>query len=475
MVNKSARAPRAAKRLLPLLAAAPLLAACGPGAVADAEGRRLTVDDAARLIAEHSTLPGDSQVVRVVAELWVDYTLLALHLDADTTLATLDVEPVIEQPRFDLMMSALRDEVLEVDTAVSDEELTERFAAELPGARATASQILLAFPRGATTRQRDSVLTFARSLKDQLDGGGDFATLAGRFSADPGSGRQGGSMGTFPRGQMLAPIDQAIFALTSGQVSDPVETSLGYHLLRLDSLVMPELSEVADEFRQRIQLERLGAAEGAYIMQLDSLSGLTLAEGALEIARALLDAVPSRLSGGAARRPLLTWTNGAYTTGDLLELLLGSPEGFAESVAAASDEELEAALLRLGREELLTEEARARGLEPAESAVDSLTADARRVIRERTAVIGLVPRGDAPEPGGVAPDAGDSAEAGTAGPIPQGPEALVEAALIRVISGEQEIFPLGAVAFLLRTQGDWRVNEGRIGAVLERLQEIQSS
>ncbi|MCY4506113.1 MAG: hypothetical protein OXG35_04020, partial [Acidobacteria bacterium] len=74
MVNKSARSPRAAKRLLPLLAAAPLLAACGPGALADAEGRRLTVDDAARLIAEHSTLPGDSQVVRVVAELWVDYT-----------------------------------------------------------------------------------------------------------------------------------------------------------------------------------------------------------------------------------------------------------------------------------------------------------------------------------------------------------------------------------------------------------------
>ena len=462
-------------RLLPILAAASFLAGCGPGSLADAEGRRLTVEDAAQLIAEHSSLPGDSQVVRVVAELWVDYTLLALHLAADTTLTTLDVEPVIEQPRFDIMMSGLRDEVLDIDTAVSDEELTERFAAELPGARATASQILLPFPPGATTRQRDSVLTFARSLKDQLDGGGDFGALAGRFSGDPGSGRQGGNMGTFPRGQMLAPIDQAIFALSPGELSDPVETTLGYHLLRLDGLEIPELSEVADDFRSRIQLERIGAAEAAYILQLDSLAELALAEGALEIARGLVEAAPSRLSGGAARRPLLTWTDGAYTTGDFLELLLGSPGGLAESVAIAGDQELEAALLRLGREELLMEEARARGLEPAESVVDSLAADARRVIRERTAVIGLVPRGDALATEPVVPDAGDSAEAGPDDPVATGPEALVEAALIRVISGEQEIFPLGAVAFLLRNQGDWRVNDGRIGAVLERLQEIRSS
>ncbi|MDE2652694.1 MAG: peptidylprolyl isomerase [Gemmatimonadota bacterium] len=484
-MDKPARAPavrgrnprdiRSASRRLPILAAVPLLAACGTGALAEAEGRRLEVDDAARLIAEHSTLPGDSQVVRVVAELWVDYTLLALHLDADTTLATLDVEPVIEQPRFDLMMSALRDHVLEVDTVVGDEELTERFAAELPGARATASQILLAFPRAATTRQRDSVLAFAHSLKNQLDTDGDFATLAERFSADPGSGRRGGSMGTFSRGQMLAPIDQAIFALGPGELSDPVETTLGYHLLRLDSLEVPELSEVADEFRQRILLERFGAAEAAYIMQLDSVAGLAIADGSVEIARALLDAVPSRLSGGAARRPLLTWTGGAYTTGDLMELLLGSPEGFAESVAAAGDEELEAALLRLGREELLVEEARARDLEPAESVIDSLAADARRVIRERIAVIGLVSRANASPADPPVQEAGDSAVAGAGDPVAMGPEALVEAALIRVISGEQEIFPLGAVAFLLRSQGDWRVHEGRIGTVLGRIREIQSS
>ena len=465
------------KRPLPVLAVVALLAACGPGPLAEADGRRLTVDDAARLIAEHSTVPGDSQVVRVVAELWVDYTLLSVHLAADTTLATLDVTQVIEQSRFEMTMTALRDEVLDIDTVVTDQELTERFAAELPGARATASQILFAFPAAATTRQRDSVLAFAGSIRDQLVAGGDFASLARRFSGDPGSGMSGGSMGTFTRGQMLAPIDQAVFALNPGELSDPVETALGFHLLRLDALEIPELSEVGDDFRSRIQLERIAEAEAAYIMQLDSVAGLALDEGALEVARALVATAPQRLPGLAAQRPLLTWQDGSYTAGDFLELVHSSAYGFAESVAAAGDEEMEAALLRLGREELLMVEARARELEPDPAVVDSLAADARRVIRERTAAIGLGPHSgwDAAPAGTGAPGAGDSAAADAGEPEAADPATLVEAALIRVISGQQEILPLGVVAFLLRSQSEWRIDQGRIGTVLERLQEIRSS
>lgn len=447
---------------LSVFPAALAMAACGPGPLAEADGNSLAVDEAARLIAENSTLPGDTQVVQVVAELWVDYTLLAGHLATDTSLSTLDVELVIEPARIEATLARLRDEVLEVDTVVTEEELAERFASELPGASATASQILLAFPPGATARQRDSVLTFANSLRDQLDRGGDFAGLAQRFSADPGSGSRGGSLGTFGRGLMLAPIDEAVFSLRPGELGGPVETELGYHVLRLDALEIPELSEVADEFRARIQAERMGEAEGAYIMQLDSLSGLALADDAVAIARGLLSSGLSRLSGRAARRPILTWMDGAYTTGDFMDLMSRSAEGFAESVGAAGDEELEMALLRLGREELLMEEARARGIMPSDAEVDSLAAEARGAIRERAAVIGLTPRLTA-APDSAAAAAGDSVEAGA--------EALVEAALIRVISGEQEIVPLGAIALLLREQGDWRIDAGRIGATLDRLRE----
>ena len=264
---------------------------------------------------------------------------------------------------------------------------------------------------------------------------------------------------------MLAPIDQAVFSLRPGELSDPVETGLGYHILRLDSLAVPELSEVAGEFRRRIQLERMGDAEAAYIMQLDSLAGLALAEDALRITRGLLTASPGRLPGRAAQRPLLVWANGSYTSGEFLELFQNSPEGFAESVATAGDDELEAALLRLGREQLLLQEARARGLEPDEAAIDSLAAEARSAIRERAAAIGLTPRR------AMAPD---STGAATGDSVQVGFEELVEAALARVVSGEQEIIPLGPITLLLRDQSDWRINANRIGAAVARSQVERS-
>ena len=458
--RRSGAAPRRSVRSLRQagLLVALMTSACGPGNLAEAARHRLSVEDAARLIAEHSTVPADTQVVRVLAELWVDYSLLATHLAADTTLGSLDVGLIIEQPLQEIMLGRLRDAVIDVDTVVTDEELTERFAADLPGARATASQILLLFPQGATARQRDSVLTVARSLRDQVVEGAEFATMAVRYSGDPGSGSRGGSMGTFGRGEMLAPIDSAVFGLQPGELSGPVETPLGYHVLRLDALAVPELSEVGAEFRAQIQQERLNRAEAAYIAQLDSAAGLDFAPDALLLARALVESSPSRLSRGAAERPLMTWSDGGvYTTGEFLDLARISPDGFAEGILAASDAELRAVVRRLAQQELLLAEARAGGFDAMVAEVDSVSAEARAAIRGRAEVIGLIPR-----PGT------DSASSAT--PTVQD---LVRGTLTRIISGQQEIHPLGGVTFLLRATDAWRIHESRIGTTLDRVGEIE--
>ena len=421
------------------LLAALLFAACGPGPLAEADGSRLTVDAAARLIATHSTVPGDSEVVRVVAELWVDYTLLSAQLERDGTLASLDVEIVTEQPLNEIMMGRLRDEAVPVDTVVTDEELTARFATEMPGARATASQILLLHPRGATVRQRDSVRLVAEELHLQLTGGADFATLARSYSGDPGSGPVEAAW-AFERGQMLAPVDDAVFSLRPGQLGDPVETQLGYHLLRLDALDVPDLEEVGDEFRLRIQHERIAQAEAEYVTTLDSAYGLSLAEGALDIARALAASPPSSLSRGAAGRDLVTWDGGAYSVGEYLEILENAPEGFGESVATASDADLEIALRQLGQEQLIIAEARSRGLAPTEEERDSVMHEARSLILGWAEAIGLVP-GSGAETGdstaGADLEAADSGVITPAPPTSTTAAERVEAALIRVISGQQ--------------------------------------
>ncbi len=449
-------------------------AACGSSTLAEADGRRFNVEDAARLIASHSSIPGDTQVVRVVAELWVDYTLLANHLRFDSSLRSLDVGPLVRLPLEEGMLARLSQEVVQADTVVSDEELMERFAADMPGARATASQILVPLPGRATARQRDSAFAVAQGLRGRVVAGEDFGTLAARHSGDPGSARRGGRLGTFERGQMLGPVDEAVFRLQPGDLSDPVESVLGYHILRLDALEVPDLADVGDAFRGQIQRERLAEAEAAYIMVLDSAAGLTLADNALTITRALAETSPSHLPKRAAGRPLLTWMGGAYTAGDFMTLIRYSPEGIVGQVAAATDEELEAQLRRLGRQALLIEEARARGLAPSEVRADSVAEATRSAIRERARILSLMPPRSGADPG--EPEGMDPASEGlegTAG-VAQTAQARVEAALIRIVSGQQEIVPLGNVTFLLRNQGPWRINQARIEVTVERVRALRS-
>ena len=73
----------------------------------------------------------------------------------------------------------------------------------------------------------------ARQLKTDIEGGESFADLAKKHSQCP-SGRSGGDLGEFGQGDMVPEFDNVVFGdLPVGQVSDPVKTQFGYHLLEV--------------------------------------------------------------------------------------------------------------------------------------------------------------------------------------------------------------------------------------------------
>lgn len=71
-------------------------------------------------------------------------------------------------------------------------------------------------------------------LKTQIENGAEFADLAREHSKCP-SGRQGGALGEFGRGQMVPEFDQVVFSAPVNTVQGPVKTQFGYHLLEVTS------------------------------------------------------------------------------------------------------------------------------------------------------------------------------------------------------------------------------------------------
>ncbi len=97
-----------------------------------------------------------------------------------------------------------------------------------------ASHILLMYAgsaRSTATRSKEDAQSQIASIKADLDGGGDFADLARQHSDCP-SGKSGGDLGKFGRGQMVKAFEDTAFGLGVGVASDVIETDFGYHIIQ---------------------------------------------------------------------------------------------------------------------------------------------------------------------------------------------------------------------------------------------------
>ncbi len=150
---------------------------------------------------------------------------------------------------------------------------------ELDGTQVAVSHILLQSQPGSNAAAADELIEKARTIRGEIASGKlTFAEAAGKYSAGP-SGKDGGSLGFIGRkGPMVESFSKAAFSLEAGQVSQPVVTPFGVHLIRCDEIkpgsrqpadVRPELEEalgrdllekLARHERQHAPVEFTGAA-----------------------------------------------------------------------------------------------------------------------------------------------------------------------------------------------------------------------
>ncbi len=155
-----------------------------------------------------------------------------------------------------------------------------------------ASHILLLSKSGDSDEARAKVRAKLEGIRKQIAEGQDFAKLARQHSEDPGSKTKGGDLGYFPRGMMVKPFEEAAFALKKGEVSELVETSYGYHLIKLDNRRDGRtLAEVSAEIRQNLLDEKAEAlAEAAAAAFADTAFKAVEAKGERSAADAFREA-----------------------------------------------------------------------------------------------------------------------------------------------------------------------------------------
>jgi len=115
----------------------------------------------------------------------------------------------------------------------------------------TASHILVNARAGVDEETRAEALSKIQSIRQQLLEGADFAELAAAESDCPSS-QQGGSLGSFGRGQMVPPFEMAAFAQEIGVVGDIVETDFGYHIVLVTERSEGGTQPLDEETRERI-------------------------------------------------------------------------------------------------------------------------------------------------------------------------------------------------------------------------------
>ena len=152
---------------------------------------------------------------------------------------------------------------LSATVKVSDEDAKKNYDANVDSfkhpAQLQAQHILLLVPPSAPKELADKALAQIKDIQAQLKKGASFEALAKKHSQDPVSASKGGELPWFSQGAMVRPFEEAAMALKTGQVSEPVRTQFGWHLIKLvgnrPAGTVP-FDQVKDELKKRLAEEK---------------------------------------------------------------------------------------------------------------------------------------------------------------------------------------------------------------------------
>ncbi len=229
--------------------------------LAEVGGYKLTLKEFNEQIASlppqlQMAVARNPQLKEQLLERWVQLSLMAKEARKQGLQDKPAVKKRIQDMTNALLAQEFMRENIEAKVNVTDKEIKDYYEKHksefVEPAQVRARHILVKVPPNADKKAWAEAKKKAEMIRAKALKGEDFAKLAKEYSDDPGSKGRGGDLGYFQKGRMVPEFEKAAFALKVGQISQPVKTTFGYHLIKLEDK-KPSKQESFKDVQQRIR------------------------------------------------------------------------------------------------------------------------------------------------------------------------------------------------------------------------------
>lgn len=364
--------------------------------VARAGSQELSVSRLSEMMGSSAEVPINPETARAIAEVWVNYQLLAQAAAKNDSLN----DPVkVDQAMWMAIAQSKTSKLVEtlskswvVDTTVTD-------ATYAQGKMLSAQHILLMSPENAPPAQADSVRRRAEAVRAQALANptmANFSALAARHSEDPGSKAKGGLYAAFPRqpaqGSMVKEFEEGTAALAPGGISPIVRTSYGFHIIR-----RPMLAEVRDEYArmyaQHARTAGMAAAESTYLATMEKDAKVEIkAKGP-----AIVRSVAADLEGHREDRAVVASSKaGELRAGRVSRFIRSIPQPnqsqLRQTISQVPDSLLSQFIRRMVQQDLLLEKADSAKLGPDSTELTQMRVAFGTAVQSAWQQLGVAPQ-----------------------------------------------------------------------------------
>ena len=320
--------------------------------VARAASQELSVNRLGDLLGNAKIqVPITKENAAIVADLWTGYEQVgyaAAHNDSLNDKKSIDAAfaPLINQQKLNRYMDSLS-KSFKVDSG------TETTYNQAAGGMLAARHILIGYKNPGvpgTAAEKDSLRKRAQEIRAQVTPA-NFGDMAKKYSTDPTAAQNGGNLGIFPAGQMIQPFYDATKALKPGEISQPVETQFGFHIIER----LP-YAEIAKDYAAQYAPMAKHIADSTFLSGLESSANVQVKDNAASTVKTIAkEPAKHRTDKGT----LATFNGGELTIADFLNWIDAVPpqQQILQRIPQAPDSELKPFVKQVAMQQLLLKQA----------------------------------------------------------------------------------------------------------------------